>query len=101
MSAISGIKGEEKPIIKPEPGTREEANGIEDDLYEDTGECTIPPPGQETEAWLARLPKWLWEAWSTIAEDDEIELGKVRVYRADPSGRSKVCCFGPQLRYES
>jgi len=67
----NGIKTEDGAFIKPEH---------EADEYEDTGECHMPANPEEQRAWLCRLPKWLWTAWEDMADDEEIELGKIRVY---------------------
>ncbi|KAF2151338.1 hypothetical protein K461DRAFT_280127 [Myriangium duriaei CBS 260.36] len=83
-----GIKMEEDVKIKPDPATATERSLIDEDEYEDTGELQIRGMDQ---AWLAKIPKWLWEAWTNIAEDDEIELGKVRVYHNNrPDGQQKL-----------
>ena len=81
--AANGIKTEDgSSFIKPE-------NDVDD--YEDTGECQMPQNEQEQDAWLAKLPKWLWEAWENIADDEEIELGKIRLYtQPNPDGSNKI-----------
>lgn len=78
----NAIKTEDGAFIKPE----HEADG-----YEDTGECHMPGNPEEQRAWLCRLPKWLWTAWEDMADDEEIELGKIRVYhKGNPDGTSRV-----------
>lgn len=54
------------------------ANTEDDDDYEDTGELTIPPgvPG----LWLTRVPDYLWESLSGLNDDDEIEIGTIRIW---------------------
>lgn len=64
--------------IKPDPATASTPSAFDEDDYEDTGELEIPKD-PNAKAWLTRLPDWLWEAWADIAEDEEIELGKVYV----------------------
>lgn len=78
------VKAEDGPQIKIDPADAASPMPMEEDDYEDTGELTIPTGAEEAGAWLAKLPKWLWEAWENIAEDEEIELGKVRVYNKKP-----------------
>lgn len=75
--ASNGVKAEDGLTVKPEPTDYASPAMQEDDDYEDTGELQIPT---ETGAWLAKLPKWLWEAWSTLEEDEEVEIGKMRIY---------------------
>lgn len=85
MSA-NGIKTEDGSgsggaYIKPEH---------EADEYEDTGECQMPANQHEQDAWLAKLPKWLWQAWNETNEDQEVELGKIRIYnQPNPDGSMK------------
>ncbi|KAI4856326.1 hypothetical protein E4T45_02213 [Aureobasidium sp. EXF-8846] len=78
----NGIKAEDGANIKPEH---------EADEFEDTGECQMPRSEEEQQAWLCRLPKWLWTAWADIADDEEIEIGKVRVYhQPNADGSQKI-----------
>jgi transcription initiation factor TFIIF subunit beta len=65
--------------IKTEDGAHVKAES-EVDEYEDTGECQMPTSQEEQDAWLVKLPKWLWQAWASIDDDEQIELGRVRVY---------------------
>lgn len=82
MSSSNGIKAEDGAYIKPE---------IEADEFEDTGECQMPRSEEDQQAWLCRLPKWLWTAWADMADDEEIEIGKVRVYhQPNPDGSQKI-----------
>ncbi|CAO1624273.1 unnamed protein product [Sympodiomycopsis kandeliae] len=40
-------------------------------------------------AWLVKVPRFLYEGWSQISEDD-LNLGTVRVYDADHKGRQRI-----------
>ena len=52
--------------------------GLSDaDIYEDTGDLDFARAAQA--AYLTRIPKFLWENWSKIEDDQEIVLGTVRV----------------------
>ena len=82
MSA--NVKMEDAPDIKPEPATAVPTNVMDEDPYEDTGELRMDKTMQEAGAWLAKVPKWLWEAWEEMDDDEEIELGQVRVYDRRP-----------------
>jgi transcription initiation factor TFIIF subunit beta len=33
----------------------------------------------QQQLWLTQIPRFLWETWSTIGLDEEIEIGTVRV----------------------
>lgn len=91
MSAMEGIKVEEDVKIKPDPADAATPSMMDEDEFEDTGELMIRGTAQDDQAWLAKLPKWLWEAWADIAEDEEIELGKVRVYNDKlPGDKPKI-----------
>lgn len=78
--------------IKPEPeGDSPNAPLDEDDLYEDAGDLEFfdqnSGNGSVGQAYLARLPKELWEAWSSLPDDAEIEVGKMRQWDvARPDG---------------
>ncbi|KAG8628050.1 hypothetical protein KVT40_003923 [Elsinoe batatas] len=89
--ASNGMKMEEDVKIKPDPASALTPMAVDEDEYEDTGELHINGSEETNGAWLAKLPKWLWEAWANIAEDEEIELGKVRVYNNNlPNGAQKL-----------
>ncbi|PNS18592.1 hypothetical protein CAC42_5131 [Sphaceloma murrayae] len=91
MATGLGMKTEEDVKIKADPANAHTPSMADEDEYEDTGELQIRGTADDDKAWLAKLPKWLWEAWSTIAEDEEIELGKVRVYNSPlPNGQQKL-----------
>ena len=49
----------------------------EDDIYEDAGDLDFSTAGNPL--WLTRLPAALWNDWSNLADDEEIEIGTVRV----------------------
>ena len=49
----------------------------EDDIYEDAGDLDFSSAG--TPLWLTRLPAALWNQWSSLPDDEEIEVGTVRI----------------------
>lgn len=78
MSSANGIKTDvdmDAPI-KPELALSDD----EDTYADDDGELKVPQEQNQSHVWLAKLPKWLWEAWEDIADDQEIEIGKLRIY---------------------
>ncbi|GAM90913.1 hypothetical protein ANO11243_089590 [Dothideomycetidae sp. 11243] len=82
---------EEDVKIKPDPDNAATPSVMEEDEYEDTGELQIRGSAADDQAWLAKIPKWLWEAWIDIADDEEVELGKVRVYhKKRDNGQEKI-----------
>lgn len=70
----------------------------EDDLYEDAGDLEFYDKNDGSAAfeklWLARVPKYVWEAWMKMTErmgpDDEIQIGTVRRWmEARPDGTNE------------
>ena len=58
-------------------GTGSPVNQVDEDIYEDTGELDFSNITQNV--YLTKLPRELWDIWSTIDDDQEIRLGTVRV----------------------
>jgi len=83
MAAIPGesrVKPEPPiPTIKVDPDTKDDSADIlsDDDIYEDTGDLDFTNAAQDV--WLMRLPRMLWENWSRMDDDEEIQIGTVRV----------------------
>ena len=74
----AGLQNGQGPAIKPEPGsTGASPEGLEEDIYEDAGDLDFTQASQA--AYLTRLPKWLWEAWSKLDDDAEVQVGTIRV----------------------
>lgn len=75
------IKSEPSPVpmIKVDPDSKESPVGniSDEDIYEDTGDLDFTDANQDV--WLMRVPKMLWENWSKLNDDDEIQIGTVRV----------------------
>ncbi|KAF2201441.1 transcription initiation factor IIF [Delitschia confertaspora ATCC 74209] len=70
--------------IKQDPEERKPNSGFvddDDDLYEDTGELTMPPKDAVPDIWLTSIPKWLWQSIADAGDDDEIEIGTVAVFK--------------------
>ena len=66
------------PTVKPEPGSAGASPvGLEEDIYEDAGDLDFTEADQAV--YLTRLPKWLWDAWSKLDDDAEIQIGMIRV----------------------
>lgn len=49
----------------------------DDDIYEDAGDLDFSQALQGL--YLSRIPKYLWETWSRLKDDQEIQLGTIRV----------------------
>ena len=83
-SDVPSIKAEnpvngQTPHIKPDPDSigASPAPHTDDDLYEDAGDLEFA--GADQGLYLTRLPKFLWERWSQLDDDQEVTIGTVRV----------------------
>ncbi|KAL1960962.1 hypothetical protein VTO42DRAFT_4850 [Malbranchea cinnamomea] len=65
--------------IKAEPDNTEGVRGLslEDDIYEDAGDLDLS--GSAQDVWLMRVPRMLWDNWASLDDDEEIQIGTVRV----------------------
>jgi len=98
MSTVGGGVKTEDPsystAIKRDPAlSSPPPSDDDDDKYvadDDEGELSIPGHQDENHVWLAKLPKWLWEAWADIGDDEEIEIGKLRIYHPKEGREGKV-----------
>ncbi|KAL1993262.1 hypothetical protein VTN49DRAFT_3211 [Thermomyces lanuginosus] len=64
------------PFIKPDPDVKG-GTLADEDIYEDAGDLDFSQAHQNV--WLTRIPKSLWEHWSSLDDDEEIQIGTVRV----------------------
>lgn len=66
-------------LIKPDPDSTgaSPAAHTDDDLYEDAGDLEFA--GSDQGLYLTRLPKFLWERWSQLDDNQEVTIGTVRV----------------------
>jgi transcription initiation factor TFIIF subunit beta len=78
------------PYIKPDPDSSESPAGAlsDEDIYEDAGDLDFSQASQNV--WLTRIPRPLWEHWSKLDDDEEIQIGTVRV-EGDPTDIKRVC----------
>ena len=65
-----------EPFDTPSPFPDED-----EDMYEDAGDLDFSQAQQRL--WLSHIPRTLWESLSRLKDDDEIEIGKVRVEGPD------------------
>jgi transcription initiation factor TFIIF subunit beta len=82
------------PHVKPEPGNTVPSPYMdEDDLYEeDPGDLDFSQAQQQL--WLSHIPRSLWETWSSIGDDEEIDIGTIRVEGMETDPR-RVCTSHP------
>ncbi|RQM05217.1 hypothetical protein DH86_00004234, partial [Scytalidium sp. 3C] len=82
-----------EPVIKPDPDApgASPANFEEDDIYEDAGDLEFNTDPKFQTLYLARVPKYLWEAWSKLDDDAEIRIGTIRqTSEVTPDGQQKT-----------
>ena len=65
--------------IKPDPDSigNSPAPQTDEDIYEDTGDLDFA--GSDQRFYLTRLPKFLWDSWSKLDDNQEIQIGNIRV----------------------
>ena len=75
-----------KPEIKLDPADTTSTPMADVGEFEDDDLHIPPPPPEGPQAWLVKLPKYMWDAWNDIyrnvADDQPIEIGKMRVYNS-------------------
>ena len=78
------------PHIKPEPDSisASPAAHTDDDVYEDAGDLEFA--GADQSLYLTRIPKFLWERWSQLDDNQEVTVGTVRV-EGELENIKKVC----------
>ncbi|KAJ5222878.1 uncharacterized protein N7469_009118 [Penicillium citrinum] len=78
--------------IKSDPDSKDAvlADLDDEDLYEDAGDLDFSQAGQSV--WLSRLPRQLWENWASLDDDEEIEVGTMRIEQnpTDPNDIKRV-----------
>ena len=80
---MTSIKPEPGPAleskIKPDPDSisNSPAPQTDEDIYEDTGDLDFA--GSDQGFYLTRLPKFLWDSWSKLDDNQEIQIGTIRV----------------------
>ncbi|KAI4278699.1 MAG: hypothetical protein LQ337_000808 [Flavoplaca oasis] len=72
---MNGIDGNVK--VEPPSAAASPTPASDDDIYEDAGDLDFSRAVQGL--FLTRIPKYLWESWSTLDDDEEIRIGTVRV----------------------
>lgn len=84
--------------VKTEPEAEGSASPtpMDEDLYEDAGDLEMygKAPGNPFETiYLARVPRYMWEAWIKLTEklgdDDEVQLGTLRTWNQPVEGIGK------------
>lgn len=95
---MATVKNE--PGVKPEPGIKHDPDGDvkmspgaeDDELYEDAGDLDFydatEPQDPQGNAFLAHLPKYLYDQWAQLDDEEELVVGRVRTWvEVDKSGQ--------------
>ena len=75
LHAMNGLE----PRIKRDPDSvgASPAPHSEEDIYEDAGDLEFTRAEQGL--FLTRVPKFLWESWSKLDDNQEVHIGTIRV----------------------
>ncbi|KAI0187310.1 putative transcription initiation factor IIF subunit beta [Xylaria flabelliformis] len=86
---MASVKAE--PIIKPDPAIKPDPDAMstlpsameDDDIYEDAGDLEFADFNPSTnpaaaDIYLTHIPKYLYHAWASLDDDEEIRIGTVR-----------------------
>jgi hypothetical protein len=91
---MANVKAE--PGIKPDPDRATASPGAlsDDDVYEDAGDLEFYDPSIPNDpygsVYLTHLPKYLYDQWAQLNEDEELVIGKVRTWNeVDKKGQQK------------
>ena len=78
VEGAAGPNGPE-PVIKSENDVANNPSfgQSDEDIYEDTGDLDFT--GSDQSISLIRLPNFLWETWSKLDDDQEVQIGTLRV----------------------
>lgn len=63
--------------VEPPSNAASPADHSDEDIYEDAGDLDFSHAVQGL--YLSRIPKYLWDSWSKLGDDEEIEIGTIRV----------------------
>lgn len=80
-------------LIKPDPEAPGASPGAftDEDIYEDAGDLEFNSDPKYQKLYLARVPKYIWENWSGLDDDAEIQLGTIRQSSVTgPDGSERV-----------
>ncbi|PBP26182.1 transcription initiation factor IIF [Diplocarpon rosae] len=73
----------EETKIKMDPEAAGSPSGLsEEDIYEEAGDLEFNTNPAFQSLYLARVPKYVWEAWSKLDDDAEIPIGTIRQHIA-------------------
>lgn len=67
------------PYIKADPDDKDTvlADAGDEDIYDDDGDLDFSNAAQNV--WMSRIPRPLWEHWAKLDDDEEIQIGTIRI----------------------
>ena len=82
---------EDSKLVKLEPDVADE-----EDLDEDAGDLEFYDKTEPNDplgtVYMAKVPKFVWDAWNSIDDDAEIRIGTIRTWEeATSEGPKRVC----------
>ncbi len=83
-------------LIKPDPDApgASPAPFTDEDIYEDAGDLEFSTDPKYQKLYLARVPKYIWESWSKLDDDAEIQIGTIRQSsETGPGDVERVCVY--------
>lgn len=84
--------------IKPDPDAPGASPApLDEDVYEDAGDLEFNTDQAYKSLYLAKLPKFVWDAWSTIDDDAEIRIGTIRMESDQDNRQSLSMLLNPDL----
>lgn len=79
--------------IKPDPEGLGASPGAlsEEDIYEDAGDLEFNQNPSFDALYLAKVPRYMWDAWNSLDDDAEICIGTIRQSQEKaPNGEIRV-----------
>ena len=64
-------------LIKPDPESKSPAV-FDEDIYEDAGDLEFNTDQKFQNVFMAKIPRYVWQAWSKLDDNAEIQLGTIR-----------------------
>jgi len=64
-------------LIKPDPESKSPAV-FDEDIYEDAGDLEFNTDPKFQSVFMAKIPRYVWQAWSKLDDNAEIQIGTIR-----------------------
>lgn len=88
-----------EPYIKQDPYIKRDPDAVgnspspfaDSEVFDDAGDLEFGNDPKFQSIYLARVPKYIWEQWSDLDDDAEIQLGTIRqTMEANKDGSQRV-----------